>query len=1047
MAMLREREQLAARSAPAGLGAIAGSVVGFDGQPVAGACVTAVGSGRSITAAAAPDGTFRLAGLPAGSYALEYRDCAAAGRYLTTWSGGAVAQGTAARVQVAAGQMRDVPVVMLHPVNLAAAIAAQQASFRRELAASDRVLPAAAAAKTGEIAGKVTGKGKPLSGICVAALSVNGSRGYVAMTTKHGTYTVRDVAAGKYHVVFAGPFCPAHGNWLPQAYKNDNKVSAVLGGGGTAVRVRAGHKTTGINGNLRLGGEISGTVTSTSGARLRGICVAATGSSSHLSFGYGGHTAANGSYYLHALIPGKYTLQFTIGCGSHGGNYAPATRRAVKMGLGQDLTVNEKLARGASIAGKVTLGSAKGRPLAGMCVFASNTSGSVNEVAATNRDGHYRVIGLTGGSYLLDVSPGCNNNGNYTEVFVTAHTTAGKQTSGVNAVLQVGAEISGTITNTDDQPLTGICFEVVGNDSVSSYEGFDTAGSYVIDQLEAGTYQIGFYAGCGNRGSYAPDWYENQPSQNTATPITLATGQSFTANAVLQPGATITGRVTDAAGHGLSGICVAATAQSDAALGTLPEPSPQSRHGRYTLSNLAPGQYLISFGCGSSRRYGDQWFPSAPTPGDADLVSAPAGKTSGINAVLQPGGSISGVVTGKGGHPLAGVCVLALNTKGALPPVRGLVGLVGLVGPDEGGQLAVTGRHGTYRILGLTAGRYQVTFIPCERSFKYAEQWYRDKGTALAATSVTVRAGKSRSGIDGRLVLGGTISGRVTGTTANPLRNVCVVAVGQSGGPVGAAVTGRTGTFAIAGLSSDRYTVEFSPCGTQNLVTVVAHARVTAPHATTVDATMKPGGSIAGVVTAGSASGPPVSESCVEVYSDNSAQLDALGFTGLDGSYQASGLPAGTYQVYFGDPQCLLTVPGLAPQWYNDELTQAAATTVTVTVGHTTGSIDAALQSDGEITGTVSGLTATALSGACVTAIPVPAGGSLPVLAVTGSSGYTLGDLVPGGYKVRFSVGCGAVGYGTQWWDDVTSGKDATVIPVGPNDVVPDISATLSKSG
>ena len=60
-------------------GVIAGSVAGFDGQSIAGACVTAVGAGRSITTSAAPDGTFQLAGLPAGSYALEYRDCAAAG--------------------------------------------------------------------------------------------------------------------------------------------------------------------------------------------------------------------------------------------------------------------------------------------------------------------------------------------------------------------------------------------------------------------------------------------------------------------------------------------------------------------------------------------------------------------------------------------------------------------------------------------------------------------------------------------------------------------------------------------------------------------------------------------------------------------------------------------------------------------------------------------------------------------------------------------------------------------------------------------------------
>ena len=43
------------------------------------------------------------------------------------------------------------------------------------------------------------------------------------------------------------------------------------------------------------------------------------------------------NYYVPALAPGKYTLQFAIGCGSHGSNYAPATHRAVKLGLGPEL--------------------------------------------------------------------------------------------------------------------------------------------------------------------------------------------------------------------------------------------------------------------------------------------------------------------------------------------------------------------------------------------------------------------------------------------------------------------------------------------------------------------------------------------------------------------------------------------------------------------------------------------------------------------------------------------------------------------------------------
>jgi len=141
------------------------------------------------------------------------------------------------------------------------------------------------------------------------------------------------------------------------------------------------------------------------------------------------------------------------------------------------------------------------------------------------------------------------------------------------------------------------------------------------------------------------------------------------------------------------------------------------------------------------------------------------------------------------------------------------------------------------------------------------------------------------------------------------------------------------------------------------------------------------------------------------------------------------------------------TTPGLAPQWYNDQLIQGTATTVPVSVGSTTASIDAVLQSDGQISGTVSGASAGPLSGICVTAYPLASTGSLPIVAATGSSGYTLADLVPGQYTVRFSTGCGALGYATQWWKDAASHSAATVVTVGPSQEVSGISATLSKSG
>jgi hypothetical protein len=463
-----------------------------------------------------------------------------------------------------------------------------------------------------------------------------------------------------------------------------------------------------------------------------------------------------------------------------------------------------------------------------------------------------------------------------------------------------------------------------------------------------------------------------------------------------------------------------------------------TRNGTYSIPNLAPGQYLINFGCGLDARHGDQWFGESLSGGVPALVSAGPGRTSGIDAVLRPAGTITGVVTGTSGRPLAGICVSAANTMQA----GSVIGAAGGFGQP------ITNARGKYRLAGLEAGSYYVSFSACQGSSKYAAQVYRGYPTSAGApTRVKVRAGRETAGIDARLIVGGTISGQVMNAAGRPLRNICVFALNvQSSVFSGFAITGKVGTYTISGLPTGNYAIEFSPCDNRNLVAVLAYARVRAPHATTgIDATLKAGGSIAGVVTATSPSGQPVADACVEVVSNDPNNLGGFGFTGPDGSYLATGLAAGTYQVFFGDPLCFLTMPGLAPQWYNNQPTQATATPVTVTVGQTTPSINAALQPDGEITGTVSGPSGSAISGACAIAVPIPADGLPLVVAVSRPGGYALAQLLPGRYKVEFSSGCGAAGYASQWWKDASSRATAKAITVVAGQDVSGISARLRR--
>src|SRR5262249_16232257 len=139
-----------------------------------------------------------------------------------------------------------------------------------------------------------------------------------------GSYVIRGIRPGRYLVLFrtGERSCPSEANWLPQWYPYVNSPFAT--DKAALVRVRAGKDTRHIDGKLKLGGEIAGTVRTTAGRPVKGICV---GFYSPLVV-YGPYSVTvaatsgrTGHYALHGLLPGKYQVQFMIGCGSKG-NYA-----------------------------------------------------------------------------------------------------------------------------------------------------------------------------------------------------------------------------------------------------------------------------------------------------------------------------------------------------------------------------------------------------------------------------------------------------------------------------------------------------------------------------------------------------------------------------------------------------------------------------------------------------------------------------------------------------------------------------------------------------
>ncbi|HXS62925.1 MAG TPA: carboxypeptidase-like regulatory domain-containing protein [Streptosporangiaceae bacterium] len=919
--------------------------------------------------------------------------------------------------------------------------------FRPKLIRDGRLLarPASITPDTlrGSISGRVTGDGHPLRGICVTVTDPRYGGPFVT-TSKSGRYRLSDLRPGRYYVAFTANArqCQNQGNWLLQWYPRDD--SLYPSSKAVEVRVRANHDTPGINANLKHGGQITGVVHGPSGRALGGICALA-GSFFQSALA---RTDAQGRYSIGGLYPGTFSVMFFIGCGSKG-NYEPvwwpgtSARHAkdVKVAGHRATTGIDAVMRpGALIVGTIRTEDTGHRPLGGVCLDASSwgsvifVAGPPSPAATTAIDGRFELKGLAKGRYDLQIDPTCNQKkaSLYRPTDRTVKVKSGQILRGYRVLLRPGAGVTGRVTDSHGRPLKGICVEILGDDDKAK-TGPD--GRYKILGIHPAKYPVSFSGGCGNTESVVGQYYKDKPGYQSATRIDFKSGKVVKGiSPVMQPGASIIGTVTNKSGHPLSGTCVGLIGLQESGIIDLFDASSNvitSGAGQYRITNLTPGPYQLFAGCGS--RYAPSWFRSVPDSTTASFLSALPGVTATVNFKLSRAGSISGTVTDRAGHPLGNMCVLIANpkTKALLNTYR---------------NPAFTGSGGRYQISGLRAGQYILQFSDCHHrpNPRFGTQWYSRRTTTSLATPVTVKAGQRTPGVDAVLRTGATIRGTVTGPAGTPVGRICAQAQDPAALVFSEAKTDSQGRYSISGLGSGRYSLSFSPCGrlAPNLGAISVQSQVTAPRTTTVDARLKAGGSISGVVLDGSDHSAPEALSCVTAIPTDPHSSQQTTNADLKGRYFLRGLAPGTYRVYFSDIFCYYV--GFAdtldaPQWYRAKPTESQATLVTVSAGHVTKAIDAKLVPSGTITGRVSNARLAGLGSECVTALPFDAKPDpvfddpiMPETAITSPSGrFSLSGLFPGQYKIKFSSGCGRTGYADQWWRDGTTQKSATVINLG----------------
>ena len=880
-------------------------------------------------------------------------------------------------------------------------------------------------------------------------------------TDGHGSYELWDVPPGTYRLQFLD-FDGA----VDEYY--DNASSAATA---TPIVVAPGDRLV-LDAELELEpfGTIAGTVTGTGGVPLEGAYVYAF--NDECNYVASSWVDATGGYSIGGLLDGVYYVTYNPAPAGPSAGYiaewwddAPDCASATPVTIAAKVTVtaDAELAPDSSISGSVTLDGSGAAVYGGVQAYAADGTFVGSDYTG---DGDYLIDGLTAGTYYLwfGYFDGAASEW-YDDAASMADATPVVVGDGADVVVDVDLSPEATITGT--VTIAGSSADAIGRVNVFDGDGVlvaadfpsdYTGGEFTIPGLRAGTYYVqytDFVSGAG-----VSEWYADAADLASAAPIVLGVGDSFVADAELAAGPALSGRVTDAVTgdpipyarvfvHPSSGTTpywygIQADASGDWVFGTTGLPAFD-----YTIAFADPfsdemcnsGVYACEYWGGGRSQDTATWFPVA----DGESIS-------GLDAALDLSGSISGTVT-----PLLESIPARIDAWLISDP-----SVVGYASVDESGN---------YTIVEMPPGDYRVSFSDpcstgyfygCETPGNYTVSFYNGKSSAGAADLVTVPAGGAATGIDGTLVEGATLSGRVVDadnpTVGIPQLQVYVYDLdggsftnwagyeAVANGWSSAAVTDANGYYeAFAPLPEGDYKVlfksgtpgysdDFAPAywGGERFFETADVLTVTGTDPVTANGSLTRGGSISGTISYdGIAPYEAGNWQMAYAYAfnpDASAWEEvASAWTDESGAYTIPGLAAGSYRVGFhGHASNTSYLPagwhgGTPTTYYDGQPTLELADDVLVVNGADTAGIDAILASNA-ITGTGIEATVTLAGG-----VPATDGcmyayldGNMwdpTVERVTcdGVDGvYRFTDLAPGEYQVAFKDFTGGV---DEWYN------------------------------
>lgn len=822
--------------------------------------------------------------------------------------------------------------------------------------ASADVIPLAAGeAKTGvdvtlarsaSISGKVSFPASVKDGrdeVGVFAYSSEGQRwAGSARLRPDGTFTILDIAPGKYRVMFEAGRALVGDQWWKGAASFDTAQDIVIG---------PNEQRSGIDAQMVAVGGISGTVTLPPGVSRDDVSVEARAFSTTVhSFVGAARVMSDGTYEIRDLPQGTYQVSFQPTGGailSEWWNDVPdqslATSISVKIGT-MTKGVNASLAKSASVSGKVTLppGVTAGSGSITVTLYSASGYRYVTS-ASVETGGRYTLSGVRPGSYKVEfrasglpVLPQWWKGKSDYESATTLTLGEAQARSGIDVTLAPSSSISGKVNLPSGVELASGALYVTAYSGTSESSVASTAvrtdGSYEITGIAPGSYKLSFTAW---KLAVLDEWWNDKKDFASANTITLASGQKRTGvNVTLAASAGIRGTVKAAGGAPIlqQGVWVEAYDLTGRLVGS----GEVRADGTYEIVGLTSGSYKLAFRVrGREAVVVEQWWA-----GKSDFASASTltlvdrQMRMGVNVTLARAADVRGTV----------VIPAGIDTSKA-----GIVAEIIRASDGERVSLGLVAADGSYRASQLPAGTYKVRFS--SRSGALAFRWWGGSTEMASAKTLTVRAGEVRENVSIALTAGGMITGKLTLPAGIDLNQGRVLVSAYTPGHALAAETtmGSDGTYTLSGLPTGSYKVLFSasylPVAYEwwndkaDFASATKIAVQGGKATRSINAVLAGSGAISGKMTLPPGVTPSSMYQEISVFGATDAAL-SVGSTRInaDGTYTISGLRPGTYKVRF--TSCSLP---LAAEWWNNKRDFTSASPVSVTGQKTTKGIDITL--------------------------------------------------------------------------------------------------------